>query len=216
LILGTDRPAGADSGIGHVHADGGGLNTGTVHVIAGRKSKDPSFDKDSSFIYISQRTNADENLNLPNLTAGTTTVPAPNEPAIIVKSNNIRVVYRDAGDVRIVNDKGSSFIVISKDYIDSHVESDVWVDAGGVRLEVHKDNTVRLGPLAKALENLASELIKAIMGATTVSNTGNLGAPVPFGGSDLQMKLNQALTTWKNNFIEGQYIKDDSGKQIDL
>jgi hypothetical protein len=207
LVLGTDRPAGAESGLGHSDADGGGKNTATVHIIAGRKDADPNFKTDSSFIYISQRTNADNNLNLPNLVGGTTTTPAPNEAAAIIKSDNIRVVFRDSGDVRIVNEAGSSFIVISKDYIDGYVESDVWLDAGGTKFEVHSDRQrVRLGPLADALADLADRLFDAFK-LSQSSGTGNLGAPVLFSSSDLKENVTSTLDDWKRTWIEGDYLK---------
>src|SRR5437867_538302 len=61
IILGTDRPAGITSGLGHVAAPNGGRGSGTIHLIAGRKGQDPSV-LDKSYIYISMLSDPDGNL----------------------------------------------------------------------------------------------------------------------------------------------------------
>lgn len=216
LILGTDRPAAADSGLGHADADNGGAGAGTIHLLVGRTTVNPNFQSDDAFIYISQKTNADANLfDTPgndltgDLTGGTTSLGAYAKPAIIVKSDNVRLVYRNSGDLRIANEDGHSFIVISKDYIDSFAGKDLWIDVGGVKLELHDDSRVKLGPLANALSDLVDSLKTALTTAQD-SGKGNLGFPVLFGQSDLQKKLLDALTSWKTRrIVNGEYIKKD-------
>ena len=211
LILGTDRakaggPATGYDGLGTVPG------AGSIAIIAGRHNPKghPDFNSDDAFVYLSMKTNVDANLaygTSGSLKGGTTSPAKSAAKAIIAKSDNIRAIFRDNGDVRVATQDGKTFVVISKDYIDGHVGKDLWIDVGGVGLEVHSTDKVKLGPLADALADLADKLTNAFMQAATVSTAGNLGAPVPFAGSDLQMGVNKSLSDWKAQWIDEGYIK---------
>jgi hypothetical protein len=109
IICGTDRagsdPASVDEGLGTLEAQGGGKGTGTVHIISGRQdpSGDPDLDKDLSYIYVSMKTNADTNTGLGSI-QGTT----DGTPAVIVKSDVIRQIYRQ--NMKISSDDQNNFV----------------------------------------------------------------------------------------------------------
>jgi hypothetical protein len=208
LVLGTDRARAGGPATGY---DGLGTipGAGSISIIAGRHDPKghPDFHSDDAFVYLSMKTNVDANLAYGSEgTLGRSTAKAAAK-AVVLKSDNVRAVFRDNGDVRVATEDGKTFVVVSKDYIDGHVGKDLWIDVGGIGLEVHSSDKVKLGPLADALSGLADKLTEAFMQATTVSMAGNLGAPVPFAGSDLQVKVNEALSAWKSQWIEGGYIK---------
>jgi len=209
LILGTDRAKPKEPATGY---DGLGTlpGAGSIAIITGRHNPKghPDFNNDDSFLYLSSKTNVDANLaygSEGSLKGGTTSQAKSAAKAIIAKSDNIRAVFRDNGDVRVATQDGKTFIVISKDYIDGHVGKDLWIDVGGVGLEVHSSDKVKLGPLAEALDDLIAKLMTAFSTAGTVSLAGNLGAPVPFAGSDLQQNVagpTGALAKWKEQWLK--------------
>lgn len=214
IVLGTDRaranaPATGFDGLGTVPG------AGSIAIIAGRHDPKghPNFNSDDAFVYLSMKTNVDANLaygTSGSLKGGTTSPAKSAAKAIIAKSDNIRAVFRDNGDVRVATQDGKTFVVISKDYIDGHVGKDLWIDVGGVGLEVHSTDKVKLGPLADALDDLVKRITSAFMSAATVSTAGNLGAPVPFAGSDLQKNVADTLTGpdgWAKKWIDDGYIK---------
>lgn len=112
LILGTDRPAAPDSGLGHVDSDGGGKGAGTIHAVVGRTDINPNFDTDSSFVYISQKTKVDENMKL----AGVGPADADAGPAIAMRSDDVRVAARER--IKISIDGGAAYVFIDKDTIE--------------------------------------------------------------------------------------------------
>jgi hypothetical protein len=211
LVLGTDRaraggPATGNDGLGTLPG------AGSIAIIAGRHNSKghPDFNSDDAFVYLSMKTNVDANLAYGSEGALGRSPAKAAAKAVVLKSDNIRAVFRDNGDVRIANEDGKTFVVVSKDYIDGHVGKDLWIDVGGIGLEVHSSDKVKLGPLADALADLAKRLTDAFMQAGTVSMAGNLGAPVPFAGSDLQTKVagpGGALDKWKSQWIDDGYIK---------
>lgn len=85
IVLGTDRPGNQDSGKK-------GKDAGTIHLVSGRKSEDPSFADDASFIYISAGTDIDKNLSLQKISSET-------GPAIALKSDHVRIVGRKTSRV---------------------------------------------------------------------------------------------------------------------
>lgn len=98
IVMGRDRPAGIHSGYGGRGAE----KAGSIDIVAGRVSAiiktanskgealavDPSIAYDASRIIVSQRTDADRNFYLPG-------TPVINKAAIILKSDNIRIVARE-------------------------------------------------------------------------------------------------------------------------
>lgn len=89
IILGTDRPGKASTGLGIPRASGGGKGTGTIHLVAGRKSADPDFAKDDAFLYLTQKSKVDTNLKLSGIEKADDDVAAG-----ILKSDHIRIVGR--------------------------------------------------------------------------------------------------------------------------
>ena len=93
IILGTDRakkgPASIDDGLGHVKATNDGKGTGTIHIVAGRQVSDPDMVKDESFVYITRKSKVDDNLDL-----GSVESASNDMPAVIAKSDLVRIVAR--------------------------------------------------------------------------------------------------------------------------
>lgn len=112
IIMGTDRakagPAGLGDGNGHVGGPNKGAGTATVHIIAGRKGKDPDMKDDSSFLYLSKKTKADTNLAI-TAVAGVST---DDKPSAILKSDVIRIIGRK--DLKIcVNDDEKHYVFMN-------------------------------------------------------------------------------------------------------
>ena len=93
IVLGTDRakkgPASIDDGLGHVDASGKGKGTGTIHMVVGRKKADPDFQKDDAFIYVTQKSKVDDNLDLGSVESATN-----DKSAAILKADLLRLVAR--------------------------------------------------------------------------------------------------------------------------
>jgi len=105
IILGSDRPAGIDSGYGHLGAQGKGVAAGSCHIIAGREGEDPNPDTDKSYIYLSMRTDVDDNLQL-DFQGGTNDVPAA-----VMKSDAVRLVARENIKISV----GGAYIFMKAD-----------------------------------------------------------------------------------------------------
>lgn len=109
IILGTDRakkgPAKLGDGLGHPTASGNGKGTGTIHLIAGRKDVDgnPDFSTDDSFMYLSMKTDVDDNLGLSSVEKSRSKIPAA-----VIKSDSVRFVYRK--DLKICIHDGKNYI----------------------------------------------------------------------------------------------------------
>lgn len=98
MVFGTDRPSGKLSGYREKGA-------GTVHIVTGRKGKDPNFSTDSSFVYVSSKTDADKNLGLDSAE-----VASNGFSSVIAKSDTVRIVHRR--DMKISSEKGNEYIFI--------------------------------------------------------------------------------------------------------
>jgi len=109
LILGRDRakngPATVDDGQGSADNGAKGKGAGSAHLIAGRMDKkgDPDFKKDSSFLYLSMKTDPDANLDI-------TSVEKEQKglPAAILKSDSVRLMYRK--DIKVAIETGKNYI----------------------------------------------------------------------------------------------------------
>lgn len=106
IVLGTDRPAGVGTGLGHVKASGAGRGTGTIHMIVGRAGSDPDMVRDRAFLYISEKTDSDANL-------GTSAVggASPVSSAAAVVADSVRVIARE--DLKIV--VGTASFLLKRD-----------------------------------------------------------------------------------------------------
>jgi len=116
IILGTDRakagPAGLGDGNGHIGGPSKGAGSSTVHIIAGRKGKDPDMKDDSSFLYLSKKTKADTNLAL----TGVAGVSTDDKSSAILKADVIRIVGRK--DIKIcANDDEKHYMFMNGDKI---------------------------------------------------------------------------------------------------
>lgn len=121
IVMGTDRakkgPATVDDGLGTIEADGGGKKTGAIHLVVGRKDQngDPDFSSDDAFIYLAQRTNADDNLASSGVETAT-----KNQPAAVVKSTDVRISFGGPGGngslkVFFDDQPKKKYLVIDKD-----------------------------------------------------------------------------------------------------
>ena len=149
VIFGTDRakkgPASIDDGLGHIKATGKGKGTGAIHLIAGRAGKDPDFSKDDSFIYISRKTDVDTHLGLENVEQ-----KSSERPAIVVKSDDIRIVGKN--DIKISTAEGKEFMFIKDKKLKLKVgnnfihitDDDVTVDVGGASKIVMNNTTIKM------------------------------------------------------------------------
>lgn len=107
IVLGTDRakkgPASIDDGLGHVDASGGGKGTGTIHIVAGRKKEDPDLQKDDAFIYVTQKSKVDDNLDLGSIESATN-----EKSAVIAKADLLRLVARKNLKIAVNDDQKHS------------------------------------------------------------------------------------------------------------
>jgi hypothetical protein len=148
IVFGTDRaapgPASVDDGLGTVKAEGGGRGTGAVHVVVGRKQADPDFSADDTFLYLSQKTDADDNLEIVGIEES-----SKSRPAAIIKSTDIRLgtkgnlkIYfddKDKNKYNFLNGSKSvlsltegSTVTVEKDAAIIKVgESEIKIDSGG-------------------------------------------------------------------------------------
>lgn len=114
IIIGRDRPAGKQSGYGRFDKKNLGDKCTTLDICVGRYSSDSekgdynrafyvgnNIQKDASRIYISQKTDIDNNFLIEK--AGTL-VPAIGKAAIGIKSDNLRFVARES--IKIVANSG--------------------------------------------------------------------------------------------------------------
>lgn len=64
IVLGTDRPGAHGSGYGRIDALDHGRGAGTVHLVVGRSSDDVSLLDDRATVYVSSRTDVDDNFGV--------------------------------------------------------------------------------------------------------------------------------------------------------
>jgi len=100
IVVGRDRPAGRDSGYG----GNGASHCGMISLVAGRMGQgasdlgpsanqlwaEPDHRSDAAFIYISQKTDIDENLKLVDGKVGKIEAKS----GIAIKADNVRVISR--------------------------------------------------------------------------------------------------------------------------
>lgn len=94
IVLGRDRPASRVSGYGGK----GDTQAGSIDIVVGRMASkpedglyvDPNFETDAARIYISQKTDIDENFNLSPGTIGSSTALS----GIGLKADSIRIIGR--------------------------------------------------------------------------------------------------------------------------
>jgi hypothetical protein len=138
IVLGTDRAASGqasiDDGLGHIDASGKGEGTGTIHLIAGRADSDPDFSADKSFVYVTMKSNVDDNLEISSIQKSSNAVPA-----VVLKSDFVRIVSRV--DTKIcVNDDDKHYVFLSGDKFVVNFGSN-FVEFDGDKLNVNFGQT---------------------------------------------------------------------------
>jgi len=135
IILGTDRaaygPASLKDGLGHINANGNGKGSSAVHIIAGRNGVDPNLKDDSSYIYLSQKTKADSNLNL-----SAANEVHDNLPAVIVRSDVVRMSARKSVKIT-VNDDEKHYIFMDKDSLRIVFDTNFKLEIANKKLSVN-------------------------------------------------------------------------------
>jgi hypothetical protein len=113
IFFGRDRakkgPATIDDG------NGNETEAGALLAVVGRHDPDgnPDLTQDDAYLYLSMKTDADQNLGLDKMKGGGGYEVKPNDPgskAAILMSDHVRLVFRK--DIKITFDDGSSFIHI--------------------------------------------------------------------------------------------------------
>ena len=179
IIFGRDRPSDKESG------HGGEVNAGTIHIVVGRSARDPNFKDDKSFIYTTMLTDVDKNLSLDGMTDGKGADVGPMVgPAIIAKSDNVRVVHRSSGDVRISSDDGKNFILLSQTRCEIKLGAS-WlkIEDGTITVESGK---IKLGD--KSEKNhvvLGDDFMKYFNQHTHMSPVGPTSQPIALMTPDL-------------------------------
>jgi hypothetical protein len=139
LILGRDRakngPATIDDGLGTVDDGGKGKGTGTAHLVAGRMDKngDPDFVKDNAFLYLTMKTNPDENLGITSVEAEQKKIAAA-----ILKSDSVRLVFRK--DIKVCIEDGKNYLFMdgSKVTVKIGDKATIEMDKGKCRIDIDK------------------------------------------------------------------------------
>jgi len=173
IIMGRDRPADKDSGYGNEPG------AGTIHHIVGRTNPDPDFASDLAFTYLAMKTDVDENLGLQDMVDGEgTDLGAISGPAAIVKSDTIRIVHREAGDIRISSEDGSNFILLNSE------RCEIKLGASWLRIEdgniIVESGLIKLGVNAETEHVIRGDtFIEEYLQHTHQSPTGPTSMPIP-------------------------------------
>ena len=105
ILLGRDRVTSVDTGYG-ARENGGGMSAGSIHVIAGRRSSDPSIRDDASTLYLSQRSDPDDQ-------AGTDGIGSKlsEMSSAILRADCVRIVPRNDLKVSV----GKAYLTMTSD-----------------------------------------------------------------------------------------------------
>jgi hypothetical protein len=151
---------------------------------------DPDFVSDLSRVYISMKTSGDKNFGLSYANADAT--PVDDAPYVIVKSDEARIVVREAGSIRFVKEGESKceFSMLSN--------GNIAMDANKIYLGentggVESQPVVRGALFVTAIKNFATDLSAAQAAVAPVpsafkdgmplpASAGNFGAPVLIPG----------------------------------
>lgn len=158
------------------------------------KEGDPDFQEDLSRVYVSMRTNGDQNFNLtslPRLNGGVNVSAINDSPFIIGKSDHVRLIARkDAntgvnGTIRIIKegtvDEDQAVIIIQPDGT-IMINGPKIIVGSGMKDQIYigRDAT-EAAVLGNTLVSLLSDFLSNLEAYTTTVATslGNLGAPIP-------------------------------------
>jgi hypothetical protein len=174
IILGTDRanhgPAKIDDGLGHLGSAGGGKLAGAIHLVVGRKDRDgnPDVTQDSSYLYLSMKTDVDTNLD------SSFESPDNSLPAVIMKSDAVRVCGRKS--VKIFMDGGNNYIHLDGD------QCAIKIGNSSIRMSSDKitvdGSNIELGPGAIDRLILGDAFMTFFNAHAHISPVGNTSPPV--------------------------------------
>lgn len=188
IVLGRDRPKSRVSGYGGA----GNTQCGTVDIVTGRLGStntpaldtstgeplyvDPDFEKDAARIYVSQKTDIDENFKL---------VPTPSAPtstgraSIGIKADTIRMIARE--NIRIVTEGP---VINSQGGVSQSIGG---IDLVAGNMDNPGDPNLSIQPLVKG-DNLSTALMELINQQEALN--GIVNALLTFQGD-----LNSAIMT---------------------
>ena len=178
IYISRDRPNKPDSG----HEEKAGL----IYFVSGLASENIDLENDESYIYLSQKTDIDDNLK-------DTDDPKKETPAIAIKSKNLRFKFKE--DFRLYNDNAN--IQVKEDgsiTIKNKSGAKVFLDKNG-NLTFDKIKEMKLGNQGKAfvtfdeLKAYLTTLESAITASTTPGNGAKLVFTAP-GGLQANALLN--------------------------
>ena len=230
IIMGRDRPRGTDSGYGGL----GNSHAGCIDIIAGMSGMlarevdlegesvftDKSPELDAARIYISQRTNIDENFNLVHGRVGSPRTRS----GIAIKADGIRVIARDG--IKLVTGTDT----YNSQGVKINVRSGIDLIAGneetGLQPLVKGENLVlALGEIidyvtqltgivtllqhsyGQILASLATHVHVSTAPGTPVSPSPDLAAMVLTQIGNMTMIASDMVTHQKNSvMLKGQYL----------
>jgi hypothetical protein len=105
IILGRDRVESVDSGYGSL-SNNGGKDAGAMHLVVGRKSTDPSVLKDSATLYLSSKSDPDEQADTSSVGKVMKSVSAA-----VMRADCVRIVPREDFKLSV----GKSYITMTSD-----------------------------------------------------------------------------------------------------
>ena len=169
IVFGTDRaangPAKKTDGLGHVNAPDSGRGAGTLHFIVGRKDPEgnPDLKSDSSYLYVTAKSNVDENLGLDSVESN-----VKKTPGVILKSDTLRIVYRK--DLKVCLHDGKNYIYMNEGKVTVKV-SDNFISLDG------KAANVEVGPTKVRLDGKSLELKNGNVSLTATSSLVKVNSP---------------------------------------
>lgn len=131
ILLGRDRNGPVDSGYGS-RANDGGKGAGAMHLVVGRKGADPSVKDDSATIYLSAKSDPDDQ-------AGTGSVQGSQKgkSAVVLRADCVRFSPRTDFKVSV----GKAYLFISSDGR-IVVEGDVQLGEGAAERIIRGDTFI--------------------------------------------------------------------------
>jgi hypothetical protein len=138
VVLGTDRAkfgqASIDDGLGSINSSGEGEKTGTIHIVAGRADENPDFSADKSFVYVTMKSDVDDNLDISSVEESNN-----GAAAVVLKSDFVRIISRKNTKV-CVNDDDEHYVFLSGEKFVVNFGSNS-VEFDGDKLNVHFGQT---------------------------------------------------------------------------
>lgn len=106
IVLGRDRLSTVDTGYGSSKAADGGKSAGAIHLSVGRKTENPSTKDDAATVYVSAKSDPDEQ-------AGTTAVGSERKAAsaVVLRADCMRISART--DIKL--SVGKAFLTMASD-----------------------------------------------------------------------------------------------------